>query len=71
MTKRYFECVNEDSNKFWEVTHVDKKVDILFGKIGTKGQSIQKNFSDPTEASAYVENVVGEKIKKGYKEKIG
>ena len=66
---RYFEFKDKESSKFWEITVTGKKVSIHYGKIGTAGQNTVKELATPTEASAHAEKVIGEKMKKGYKEK--
>lgn len=66
---RYFEFKDKDSSKFWEITINGKKVSIHYGKIGTAGQNIIKELATPVEANAHAEKVIGEKTKKGYKEK--
>jgi len=71
----YLEFVGEDksrgvtdSAKFWEVTQAGEKLTIVFGKIGTKGQTTEKLFESHQEAAIEMEKLVKSKIKKGYKE---
>jgi predicted DNA-binding WGR domain protein len=71
----YLEFVGEDkdrgvaeSSKFWMVTQEGKDLTIVFGKIGTNGQTTKKFFSTPEEATVEMEKLVKSKIKKGYKE---
>jgi predicted DNA-binding WGR domain protein len=66
---RYFEFQDKDSSKFWEITVTGKSVTVHYGKIGTAGQNTIKLLSTPAEANAHGEKVIGEKTKKGYKEK--
>jgi len=66
---RYFEFKDKESSKFWEISLSGKKVTVHYGKIGTAGQNIVKELSTPAEASTHSEKIIGEKIKKGYKEK--
>ncbi len=66
--KRYFEFVEGSSAKFWEIAQSGKDVTVRFGKIGTNGQTQTKTLADVDAATKHVEKLVGEKIKKGYKE---
>ena len=72
----YLEFVGEDtargvaeSSKFWQVTQDGKKLTIVFGKIGTNGQTTEKSFSDSEEATKEMEKLIKSKLKKGYVEK--
>jgi predicted DNA-binding WGR domain protein len=71
----YLEFVGEDktrgvaeSSKFWQVTQDGKKLTIIFGKIGTNGQTTEKTFASEHEAATEMDKLVKSKIKKGYKE---
>ena len=71
----YLEFVGEDktrgvaeSSKFWQVAQDGKKLTIIFGKIGTNGQTTEKTFASDDEAAAEMDKLVKSKIKKGYKE---
>ena len=73
---RYFEFIGEDltrksenAAKFWEVNLVDNTIVVRYGRIGTNGQTKEKNFSTREEAEQEVEKLVKEKTKKGYIEK--
>ena len=66
--KRYFEFVEGSSSKFWEISTSDKDVTVRFGRIGTNGQTNVKTLADAAAATKHAEKLVGEKIKKGYKE---
>ena len=66
---RYFEFKDKESSKFWEITVAGKKVTIHYGKIGTAGKNTVKELATPAEANTHAEKVIGEKMKKGYKEK--
>jgi predicted DNA-binding WGR domain protein len=50
------------------VTQEGKDLTIVFGKIGTNGQTTNKSFSTSEEATVEMEKLVKSKIKKGYKE---
>ena len=42
---------------------------VRFGRIGTQGQSQTKRFADEAQAKREAENLVTEKVKKGYVQK--
>ena len=67
--KKYFECKNAVSNKFWEINLKGNQVSITFGRIGTKPQQIKKKFNNKEESKNFVETKIKEKIDKGYREK--
>ena len=69
----YLEFIGEDktrgvaeSSKFWQVTQEGKKLTIIFGKIGTNGQTTEKSFASEDEAAIEMDKLVKSKIKKGY-----
>ena len=65
---RRFEFSDSTSNKFWEVDLKGKTLNVIFGKIGTNGQSKPKDFATPEKAKAEMEKLIKEKIGKGYME---
>jgi DNA ligase-1 len=67
--KRYFEFVEGNSAKFWEISQSDKTVTVRFGKIGTNGQSQVKTLADAAAATKHAEGLIKEKTGKGYLEK--
>lgn len=71
----YLEFVGEDkvrgvaeSSKFWQISQDGKKLTIVFGKIGTNGQTTEKSFDTADEAKAEMDKLIKSKIKKGYTE---
>ncbi len=71
----YLEFVGEDktrgvaeSSKFWQISQDGKKLTIVFGKIGTNGQTTEKSFDTADEAKAEMDKLIKSKIKKGYRE---
>lgn len=71
----YLEFVGEDksrgvteSSKFWQVTQDGKKLTIVFGKIGTNGQTTEKSFASEDAATTEMEKLIKSKTKKGYQE---
>jgi predicted DNA-binding WGR domain protein len=66
--RRYFEYRDDKSNKFWEIRLIDQEHTVRFGRIGTAGQSQTKAFPDLIAARRDADKLIGEKIRKGYKE---
>lgn len=59
----------DNSNKFW-AAQMDKKtfkVTIRWGRLGTKGQSQEKDFAGEYAAGRFIESKMGEKTRKGYR----
>ena len=69
MTKRYLEFKDAKSNKFWEIESIGSTINIVYGKVGTDGQTIVKKTKGPNAAHAEVQKLVKSKLKKGYKKK--
>ncbi|MCX8639090.1 WGR domain-containing protein [Gilliamella sp. B3172] len=67
--KHYLEFKDTLSNKFWYITQQNESLTIVFGKIGTKGQTQVKTFSSPADAEKEANKLIKSKIKKGYEEK--
>lgn len=65
---KYLEFISDKSGKFWEVSVTGKKMITRYGKLGTDGQTIVKEFSSKLEAEAAAEKASAEKVKKGYTE---
>jgi predicted DNA-binding WGR domain protein len=65
---RRFEFIGGSSQKFWEIALAGKSFTVRFGRIGTAGQSQTKSFADEAKAKREVENLIAEKVKKGYVE---
>jgi predicted DNA-binding WGR domain protein len=66
---RYFEFTEGSSRKFWEIVVQENTFTVRFGRIGTQGQSQTKRFADEAQAKREAENLVTEKVKKGYVQK--
>jgi predicted DNA-binding WGR domain protein len=41
---RYFTCINDSSNKFWQLDIEATSILITYGKLDTAGQSLTKAF---------------------------
>ncbi len=65
---RRFEFVSGSSRKFWEITQSKNSFTVRFGRMGTNGQSQTKTFATEPEAQQEVENLIAEKLRKGYSE---
>ncbi|HZL71041.1 MAG TPA: WGR domain-containing protein, partial [Planctomycetota bacterium] len=66
---RKFEFVEGSSSKFWEIAVDGARTTVRFGRIGTAGQALTKEFGSPADAARDAERLVREKVAKGYKEK--
>jgi len=58
---------SDSSQKFWEPRINGNILEVHFGKIGTDGQTHVKEFSSPEEARIEYNNLVCQKLAKGYK----
>jgi uncharacterized protein (TIGR02996 family) len=65
---RTFVFTDAKSNKFWNIDLQGDSFTVTFGKVGTKGQTQTKEFSDPPKARAAHDKLVAEKLRKGYVE---
>ena len=65
---RHFIFQDEKSHKFWAVEQQGNELHICWGKVGTKGQSQIKSFSDAAAAEKAELKLIAEKVKKGYVE---
>lgn len=62
-----YECVEDGSSKFWEVRVEGASYIVRYGRIGTAGQSLTKQFVDETSARREMEKVRAKKVEKGYR----
>jgi predicted DNA-binding WGR domain protein len=67
---RRFEFVGGASQKYWEISVAGNSFTVRFGRIGTAGQSQTKSFADEEKAKREADKLIGEKLKKGYVEKM-
>lgn len=68
---RHFECVEGSARKFWRIQQDGSGVTVLYGRIGTRGQTQIKQFPSDERAAREVGKLVAEKLKKGYVEVVG
>ena len=73
--KKYFEYVGAsdrtksgETAKFWEITIDGTYVSVRFGKLGTSGQTSEKELENEVEAEAYANKKIAEKTNSGYQE---
>jgi|GEM_PF-3427084 len=66
--KRTFEFNDEKSSKFWSIDLKGSEFTIIFGKVGTNGQSQTKQFADEATCKKEAEKLILSKTKKGYVE---
>ena len=63
-----FEFIDGGSKKLWEIGQNGCEVTVRFGRIGANGQAQTKPFPDEARASREVQKLIGEKLKRDYKE---
>jgi DNA ligase 1 len=68
---RYFEFVEGESSKFWEIAVEGAQFTVRYGKVGSAGQTTLKEFESPEAAAREAEKLVSEKTRKGYVEQTG
>jgi predicted DNA-binding WGR domain protein len=68
MVTREFQYTQGTSNKFWHITLDGTKHTVQYGRIGTAGQSLTKEFGSEAEALKSYEGLVKTKLKEGYTE---
>jgi DNA ligase-1 len=66
---RYFEFVEGNSSKFWEIRIAGTDVITRHGKIGTEGRETPKSFSDADAAKSFMAKQILAKTDKGYIER--
>lgn len=66
--KRIFVNIAGDANKFWTIEQLGNKYQVQWGKIGTEGRSLEKVFASAGECAEKMENLIAEKLGKGYVE---
>jgi DNA ligase-1 len=66
---RYFEFVEGNSSKFWEVSQAGNTMTTRWGRIGSAGQSKAKTFADEQAAAKAIIDLIEEKTGEGYIER--
>lgn len=67
-SSRYLVYRGEGSEKFWEISREGSVVTVRFGRIGTDGQSRERDLGDADQAQKDMEKSVRAKLAKGYEE---
>ena len=67
--ERYFELVDDKSNKFWAISLDGVSYTARYGRIGSNGQSKTKEAASEAAAQAAVDKLIAQKTGKGYLEK--
>ncbi len=65
MTQR-FEYQDGKSHKFWEIKVEGNSHTVRYGKVGTDGRLITKEFGSPEETQKSATKLIAQKTKKGY-----
>ena len=65
MSKKYYEYKDNGSNKFWEIQKKGSKITTRWGKIGSNGNILTKDYGDDVISIYY--KLIKSKINKGYK----
>lgn len=68
MAKQCFEFVGGGSDKFWKVDIRGNEVDFQWGRTGTRGQSLAKEFPTSAAATKAAFKKINEKTSEGYKQ---
>jgi predicted DNA-binding WGR domain protein len=69
MKTREFEYKSRGSNKFWQIEVHGPCLTVHFGRIGSKGQAKTKEFDSPEAAARACDDLIAQKMKKGYVER--
>ena len=69
MSKTRLVYKDAKSHKFWQIEAKGSAINILYGKVGTNGQTSLKKAKSPDAAKAEAEKLIKSKLKKGYKKK--
>lgn len=56
------------SDKFWKIAVVGCELTVVFGRTGTKGNTVVKVLETPARASREATKLIAEKVRKGYVE---
>lgn len=69
MKPRYFEFIEGNSSKFWEISQSGNTMTTRWGRIGANGQSKTKTFTDEEAATDSIVKLIAEKTHEGYVER--
>ena len=65
---REFRFEQGGSAKFWKIGALGDELTLSFGRMGSKGQTLIKNFDSAEKAEREVVKLIDEKLRKGYLE---
>lgn len=65
---REFRFQRGNSNKFWRVSVDGVEMTVVYGRAGTKGNTVVKAFESPERARREADKLILEKVRKGYSE---
>jgi predicted DNA-binding WGR domain protein len=68
MSKKCFEYKDDKSDKFWEIDVNGNAFKVVYGRTGTEGRELVKEFGNEEAALKEAESLIKSKLKKGYKE---
>jgi predicted DNA-binding WGR domain protein len=71
MARRRFEFDDGRSAKFWEIDVVGDRHTVRYGKLGTAGRTVEKQFAAAGDAKVSADKLIREKTRKGYREVTG
>jgi ankyrin repeat protein len=57
------------SNKFWKISMAGNSFTVTFGKVGTRGQSLTREFAGKEQCLREGRKLIEEKLRKGYRER--
>ena len=66
---KYYEFVEGSSKKFWWAQRVDDRLYVGWGRIGTPGRIIRKDFASSRKAQINMDRQTWQKVDKGYESK--
>lgn len=69
LDRHYLEFRDDRSEKFWEITLGENCHTVRFGRVGSRGQALTKQFADQETAEKDFERLLREKISKGHQRK--
>lgn len=64
MSKKYYEFSENGSNKFWEISKSGSKIITRWGKIGSNGNILKKDYGDKVDIE--YDKLIKSKLNKGY-----
>ncbi|VTS07151.1 WGR domain-containing protein [Tuwongella immobilis] len=65
---RTFTFTDAKSYKFWNIDLSGTSFTVVYGRVGTNGQTQTKSFATPEQAEKEANKLIAEKVKKGYTE---